>query len=84
MKKFEQRDGDGALFKNDDKETSQHPDYKGSITVGGVQYWLSAWIKSSKDGTKKYMSLSAKAKEAKPKSIATEPPDFQDDTSLPF
>jgi uncharacterized protein (DUF736 family) len=55
----------GALFRNDKKETDAHPDYKGSINVGGTDYWLSSWLKTSKDG-KKYMSLSVKAKDAAP------------------
>lgn len=64
---YEQKDGSGSLFKNDERETEQHPLYKGSMTVGGVQYWLSAWLKESKNG-KKYMSLSAqpKVERAKP------------------
>lgn len=52
----------GALFKNDDKQSDSHPDYKGSIDVDGDEFWLSAWIKTSKAG-KKYMSLSIKPKE---------------------
>lgn len=57
----------GALFKNDRKETANHPDYKGQINVQGVDYWLSAWIKPMKnDPEKRFMSLSVKAKEAAP------------------
>ena len=53
----------GALFKNDKKETEKHPDYRGSINVGGTDYWLSAWIKTAKTGGK-YMSLAVTAKDA--------------------
>jgi len=59
----------GVLFNNRDaKEKNERaPDYKGSINVGGVDYWLSAWIKQGRDGTKlsgqKYMSLSVKPKD---------------------
>lgn len=53
----------GALFKNDKKETDKHPDYTGSINVGGTDYWLSAWLKVGKSGAK-FMSLSVKAKDA--------------------
>jgi len=55
----------GVLFKNDRKESETHPDYKGSVNVGGVEFWLSAWIKTS-DAKGKYMSLSVKAKEQAP------------------
>ena len=52
----------GVLFKNNRKEADNHPDYTGNINVGGVDYWLSAWIKTSAKGTK-YMSLSVQPKE---------------------
>jgi len=56
----------GALFKNKKKESDNHPDYQGSINVDGVEYWLSAWIKTMKsDTTQKFMSLSIKPKEQK-------------------
>lgn len=46
----------GVLFKNDHKESDKHPDYKGSINFGGVDYDLAAWINKSKAG-QAYMSL---------------------------
>jgi hypothetical protein len=33
----------GAIWKNDDKQNDKHPDFKGSLNVGGVEYWVSAW-----------------------------------------
>jgi hypothetical protein len=68
----------GALFKNDDKQTDKHPDYRGSINVDGTDYWLSAWLKTSKKGIR-FMSLAVKPKEdpnSKPK------PEFDD--RVPF
>ena len=53
----------GALFKNDRKEKDTHPDYTGQINAGGVDYWLSAWVKE-KNG-RKFFSMSLKPKEAK-------------------
>jgi hypothetical protein len=55
----------GALFKNtdDDKVEGKHPDYRGNINVDGTEYWLSAWLKTSKNGMK-YMLLSIKPKNA--------------------
>ena len=57
----EQRELSGILFKNDRKEEDRQPDYKGSATIQGVNYWLSGWIK---EGTKggKFLSLSFTAK----------------------
>ena len=52
----------GVLFKNDRKETDNHPDYTGSINVGGRDFWLSAWIKQAKSG-KKFFSMSVKPKD---------------------
>jgi uncharacterized protein (DUF736 family) len=53
----------GALFRNDDKTEEKHPDYRGNLNVGGTDFWLSAWLKVSKKGTK-YMSLAIKPKNA--------------------
>ena len=52
----------GALFKNEDKSDEKMPDYKGSLNVDGKDFWLAAWIKTSKKG-QKYMSLSIQSKD---------------------
>ena len=33
----------GALWGNRDKRTDNSPDFTGSATVDGVEYWVSAW-----------------------------------------
>ena len=75
----------GSLFKNDLKDDAKFPDYKGSINVDGTDYWLSAWIKVSKDGNK-FMSLSVKNKNAdaslQPKKKVKQ--EEFDDSDLPF
>jgi hypothetical protein len=59
----------GILTRNDKQGNENRPDYRGTINVDGVEYWLSAWIKEGRDGTKlagqKYMSLSVKHKEVR-------------------
>lgn len=62
MSSYAQRDMSGSLFKNDRKESDNHPDYKGTATIGGVEMWMDAWIKK-KEGAKTYMSVSFKPKE---------------------
>jgi uncharacterized protein (DUF736 family) len=54
----------GALFKNERRDDEKFPHYKGSLNVEGVDFWISAWLKESKDGAK-FMSLSIKAKDQK-------------------
>ena len=72
----------GALFKNDQKTTDKHPDYKGSLNVGGVDYWLSAWLKKSKAGAT-FMSLAVTIKDDKPKAAPKAAP-VDTDSDLPF
>jgi uncharacterized protein (DUF736 family) len=79
---YEQRDNSGSLFKNDKKEKDNHPDYKGLCMVGGVEMWMSSWLKTGANGTK-FMSFSFQPKEqqaAKPAPAAA--PEFDDD--MPF
>ena len=71
----------GSLFKNDRKDDTKFPDYKGSLNVDGIDYWLSAWIKISKDGAK-FMSLSIKNKNAD--AFLNKKVKQEDDSDIPF
>ena len=60
---YEQKDNSGSLFKNEKKETENHPNATGSALIGGVEYWVSAWTKRDKND-KPWQSLSFKPKDA--------------------
>jgi hypothetical protein len=53
----------GILFKNDRKDSGQHPDYTGECQVRGASFWLSAWVRENKRG-RKYLGLSLRPKHA--------------------
>ena len=75
----------GVLFKNTRKEKDSHPDYNGSINVGGTEMWLSAWIKQGKNGP--FMSLSVKPKDELRASSGSARRSLQqdmDDDTIPF
>ena len=57
MANYEQRELSGSLFRNTEKEQSNHSDYNGSCLINGTEYWMNAWLKEGKDG-KKWMSFS--------------------------
>jgi hypothetical protein len=74
----------GALFNERDKKTKDEDrDYGGSINVDGTEYWLSAWIKTSKKTGQKFMSLSIKPKQDKPPATnKSRADDFNDSISF--
>jgi uncharacterized protein (DUF736 family) len=59
---YEQNPNSGSIFRNTEKQSDTHPDYSGSLDVGGVAYWVNGWVKTSQNG-KKYLSLSVKPKQ---------------------
>lgn len=73
MSKQYDQTNSGALFKNDRKEKPTHPDYKGSINVDGVDYWVSSWLKQGQKGT--FMSLALTKKEEAAPAPAARPKD---------
>lgn len=75
----------GAIFKNDNKQQDNHPDYKGSLNVGGVDLWVSGWLKTSKENGKKFLSLSVKPKDDKtPNTLPKQEKAVEFDDDIPF
>ena len=61
----------GILTKNlECDESRNQPQYRGSMNVDGVEYWISAWIQEGKQGSKlegqKYFSMKYEPKQAAP------------------
>lgn len=82
----------GQIWGNDRKEKDTHPDFKGSLDVDGVEYWVSAW-KRKPDANPKAPALSfsiqrkeAQAQQPHPNQTGGIPaPNSQiDDDSIPF
>ena len=81
----------GILSRNQKKQSETHADYTGEINVGGVDYWLNAWVKeagpNSKNPGKKFFSLSVKPKQPSAKQTQTqtqEPSADIPDDDVPF
>lgn len=54
----------GAIWKNADRKSEKHPQWRGSAMIDGVEYWISAWKgKDSKD-TSPVVTFSFQPKDA--------------------
>ena len=47
----------GSLSRNKKKEKETHPTHKGSCTIEGVPYWISAYVNESRETGEKYFKL---------------------------
>ena len=54
----------GAIWRNEKKEQDTHPDFTGSLNVGGTEFWVSAWKRKEGAGPKSpALSFSVKPKD---------------------
>lgn len=82
----------GTLGRNKRKEKDTHPDYSGSCTIDGVDYWISGWVKENGETGEKFFSLAFKEKDdalerraqRKLASIKGGPPPIDIDDDVPF
>jgi hypothetical protein len=61
---YERRDMEGALFANKEKRDDKDSNARGSATIDGVEYWVSAWTNTKADG-ERWQKLKFKRKEVK-------------------
>jgi hypothetical protein len=79
---------EGALFANKDKTTDAHPNARGEASIGGVEYWVSAWTNVGQQSGERYQKLkfTKKDRQAEDRANAVPPQDtgapFNDD--IPF
>jgi hypothetical protein len=50
-------DNHGSLSRNKKKEKETQPTHKGSCTIEGREYWISAYVNESRDSGEKYFKL---------------------------
>jgi hypothetical protein len=78
----------GAIWKNRDKTEDKHPDFKGSLNVNGVDYWVSAWKRKEGDASNKpALSFTIKPKDEKADAPAKASPErtaAELDDEIPF
>jgi hypothetical protein len=53
---FEVKELSGSLFRNLDKAKPDDRDYSGQARINGELFWISAYVRESKNG-KKYLDL---------------------------
>lgn len=86
MSDFTPKDMSGVLFVNDRKDKDTHPDRTGTAMIGGVEYYVSGWLKKGKKGP--FLSLAFKPKEAAHRPAARQGrgsySDDLDDRDAPF
>jgi uncharacterized protein (DUF736 family) len=87
---MKRKDLTGTLKKNENAKSEKHPGYKGYCVVGGVEYWIAAWVNAGDDG-RKYFSLKFEPKEQPKQETRQQPapgqgkPSAQDDDGdIPF
>lgn len=83
MAEFVQKELCGSMFKNQKKLTEQHPNMTGSAMIAGVEYWVSAWTKTDKNGNK-WQSLSFTRKDQPKTREQAEKAVADIDDSIPF
>jgi len=82
---YEPKDNSGSLFKNTRPQNEKSPPLSGNAMIGGVEYWVSGWTKTDKNG-EKWISFAFKQKNPSAAQAQPQPaPTLDlDEDSIPF
>lgn len=80
---FEKKDNSGAIFKNKNPKNEKSPPLTGKAMIDGVEYWVSAWSKTDKNG-EKWISFSVNAMNPPSTQKQTARAVDLDEDSIPF
>lgn len=74
----------GIISRNDKGDNPNRPDYKGSLDVEGVQYWIAGWVRKRNSDGRPFLSIRIEKKEKQ--AAPSQPPenDTDADEQLPF
>lgn len=70
---MEQKNNNGVLFRNNNKQNANQPDYTGNAVVNGKEMVIAAWVKQSQKGTN-YLSIAfsePRQQNAAPQNVVT-------------
>lgn len=80
---YENKEGFGALFRNENRATDKAPDYRGSFKgLDGVEYDIAGWVKEGKHG--KFLSLKVSHQRAREEAKERVPDPAPLDDEIPF
>jgi hypothetical protein len=83
----------GILTRNlECDESRNQPQYRGSMNVNGIEFWISAWVQEGKKGSKlegqKYFSMKYEEKQPKAEQSSAHQQaksnGYQEDQDIPF
>jgi uncharacterized protein (DUF736 family) len=77
----DRRDNTGALFKENDKQGEKSPDYRGPLTIDGIDYVLAGWVRETQSG-QKFLSLAVRRKQTTAEAKPATKPELDDE--IPF
>jgi len=70
----------GVLFRNDNKQSDKHADYRGEVNVAGIDYWLNGYVRAPKKRVK-FIAFKLKPKKQEA-AAAPAKPEFDDEISF--